>query len=174
MFAGNTWNVYWSGRRSGGFLSKETSPASTVVVFECSAIQHPGGGYGQDLQDFTNANEGDSPSGAGAPGQWGSAVNLASPYNGGIYATGPIGGYTDLALTLDGVGRHSGGANYLLADSHVKWALPSSVSGGYPAATPTTPEHHDATPGNLDDYAAGTQSLTQQNGSTVAMTFSPT
>jgi len=56
-----------------------------------------------------------------------------------LYETGYLGGLGYPAGTAPsnfdsanaGGGLHSGGANYAYIDSHVKWALPTSISAGY-------------------------------------------
>ena len=62
--------------------------------------------------------------------------------SGGDVITGSLAGYpTGVTGCLDiPVGRHSGGANYLLADGHVKWLIGSSVSPGQNAAKSTNAE----------------------------------
>lgn len=47
------------------------------------------------------------------------------------YATGPIGGRGDSKE------RHSGGSNFALCDGHVHWFLPTQVSSGADASSPT-------------------------------------
>jgi prepilin-type N-terminal cleavage/methylation domain-containing protein/prepilin-type processing-associated H-X9-DG protein len=162
---GTAWDEYFSGRDSYGTTSAYTAPANTVELFEVENF------YPTD--DWTNAATDDvSPDSVGALGQW-CKTTVESPYCGTTYATGYIGGYTSLTLSNAGTGRHNGGANYLAADGHVKFTLPASVSGGFSAASTTTAEVHNTSAGSLNDYAAGTSSMTQQNGSKVSLTFSP-
>jgi len=82
----------------------------------------------------------------------------------GQMATGQIAG--EAAYPGDGSwhyqGRHTGGANYLLADGHVKWYLGTNVSVGYPAAATTSA----AIPG-FSGHAEGTGVRSAQ------ITFSP-
>ncbi len=62
--------------------------------------------------------------------------------NGANYATGPFGG-----RAVNGTAAHNSavGANYLAADGHVKYLIPSQVSSGWIANTPTSPENtHEA------------------------------
>jgi len=66
---------------------------------------------------------------------------------------------------------HTDGANYLACDGHVKWLKPGAVSGGETAAASNAIEIHNTTGNN--GKAAGTDSMTQQNGSKVTLTFSP-
>lgn len=167
----SAWDTYWSGRNSFGKLADYQSPSNTVELFEAANVQtdNSSGWFGG--MNFTQTDN-FSPTSVGAPGQWcGTALDSAGC--GAVYATGPIGGYTNLQLTASQAGRHTGGANYLGIDGHVKWLLGTSVSGGFAAQTPTSVEVHDTNGSDLGSRAAGTDSLTQANGSKVAMTFSP-
>ncbi len=60
-------------------------------------------------------------------------------------------------------GLHTDGANYLMADGHVKWLRPSGISYGYPALNSANPQRTD----NGSPSAEGT------GGSVYAATFSP-
>ena len=162
---GTAWDEYYSGRDSYGSTASYNAPTNTVLLFEIEHFEPTDYWTIPGLDDV-------SPDSVGAPGQWcGTRVN--SPYCSTLYATGYVGGYTDLNLTNKGEGRHTGMANYLAADGHVKSLNPSAVSGGFAAANATTAEVHSTSVGSLNDYAAGTSSMTQQNGSKVALTFSP-
>ena len=67
-----------------------------------------------------------------------------------------------------GTPRHFDGANYLLADGHVKWYKPDAVSAGEMALSETS--HH----GQGGGYAAGTSGAWAATGtSSPAITFSP-
>jgi len=166
LYVKNTaWDAYYSGRDSFGATASYTSPSNTVMLFEIEHFEPTGDWNIPGLDDV-------SPDGVGAPGQW-CHSNLNSPYCSTTYATGYIGGYNTLHLTNKGEGRHTGNANYLAADGHVKAMNGAAVSGGFAAATPTTPEVHNPADGALQDFAAGTDSMTQQNGSKVGLTFSP-
>ncbi len=167
----SAWDTYWSGRNSFGKLANYTAPASTVELFEVSHVQTDNGFGWYDGMNFTQVDN-YSPTSVGAPGQWCGTHPDSAGCN-AVYATGAIGGYTSLALTTNQAGRHNGGSNYLAIDGHVIWLNPSAVSGGFAAQTPTSIEVHDANGSDLGSRAAGTQSLTQANGSTVALTFSP-
>jgi prepilin-type processing-associated H-X9-DG protein len=91
-------------------------------------------------------------------GYWGGA--------GATYATGPIGN-----RQVGGTAAHTNGANYVCADGHVKFFLPSSVSSGWVAAASTN--YQDQTGSG---YAAGTASMYMNSALTqqAALTFSPT
>ena len=115
----------------------------------------------------------------GAGSRW-SIPGKTSGHPGGFFATGFMGGRDAIdtvapnpnmaiASVTDSnsgyfqyaTGRHLDGANYLLADGHVKWLRGGAVSTGYAATSPTNPQ-------NNTGLAAGTQ-----NG-VYAATFSPT
>jgi len=151
------WNV-WD--RGAGTLARFSAPASTVLLFETEGA----------TADPTNMNEGDSPSGWGAIDDWchGDTYSVGCS---GKYATGYIGGYTNIDLISKATGVHNDGANWLAADGHVKWLRGEAVSAGIAAATPSSVEIHNA--GNQSAYAAGTSSMTQASGGKVALTFSP-
>jgi prepilin-type N-terminal cleavage/methylation domain-containing protein/prepilin-type processing-associated H-X9-DG protein len=157
------WDVYYSGARSAGTLAQYTATSNTVLLFETQGVQ------GANFQNIS-PSESFSPSGVGANGQW-CGTHLTSNNCGAVYATGSIGGYTNLSLIKDGTGVHTGGANYLALDGHVKYLRPGSVSGGYPAQTTNSPEVHSTN--SLAAQAAGASSMTLQNGATATMTFSP-
>lgn len=78
-------------------------------------------GNGYDLDGFNAPPFGGTNSGTNVQYATGYLVNSAGSANDNF--VGPT-------------GRHRGGANYLLADAHAEWFLPSSVSGGYPNSTP--------------------------------------
>jgi len=76
-------------------------------------------------------------------------------------------GYFD--TKYGGLGWHNNGANYLMADGHVKWLMPTQVSTWEAATSPTDPE--DAHPGY---FVFGTAEGTQYGGTNAhTVTFSP-
>lgn len=93
----------------------------------------------------------------------------------GDYATGATYGQPTNAYVAPGIfpsglnGRHSGGANYLLADGHVKWMLAGNVSGGGAAVNST-----DYQGENPYTRAAGTAGALYSGGPMAEATFSPT
>ena len=165
---------YQSGATSSA-LSAQNSPAVTVALFETqNQSSNYNGSGGVPGVDVTNPHENASASGTGSVsgGYAGHNDQPSSNYYHTYYATGDIGGYP-LNSSVTGAprtGRHTDGANYAALDGHVKWLRPSAVSGGLSAANENAVEIHNI----ADDqgHAAGTASLTQQNGSKVAMTFS--
>ena len=146
-------------------ISTFNAPALTVALFEITNNACGGStAYGVDL----TTSETCTGTGAGSPS--GSGTNKpATSFNAAVYGTGKIGGYNlDNGSRTTGV--HLEGANYLALDGHVKWLKPESVSGGLYAQNATDVEVHN-TASNWG-RAAGTGSMTQQNGAKVALTFS--
>ncbi len=135
-----------------GALSAFNAPASTVLLYESSRVTavvtdptetygptNPSplmSGTGNGIENYTNGNGG---------------------YN--QYATGYL-----APTGVDVPARHTNGANYLLADGHVKWLLPSAVSYGYLAANADNPASIST------DTAEGTNNSTTP---LYAATFSP-
>lgn len=109
---------------SGLVLGKMASPTKTVMLFEvegCNADLTRESVFGeQTFGDYT------SPTADGNPAGWAGM---------GQFATGVMSGAQALIGKNNGnfvssTGRHNGGSNFLLADGHVKWILPQSVSSG--------------------------------------------
>ena len=165
------------GPPDGRSLSGFTSPAKTVLFFEVTKsgyydvskpyINGPGAPSGPWNGDLTYG--GGSVAGCGLGGQW-DMVGYNCHFGGGTndgthvqYATGYLrnsdpsaAGHADFTGPT---GRHTGGANYCMADGHAKFFRPSSVSGGYPNGTPGD----CGTPGNTAaavDCADGTIAAT--------------
>jgi prepilin-type N-terminal cleavage/methylation domain-containing protein/prepilin-type processing-associated H-X9-DG protein len=141
------------------------SGSNTVLLCEITNnVDNTGAG-----PDVTNPAENYTGSASGSVAGAGNA-GPSTTFNGSFYATGNIGGYS-LTLSSSGLASHSGGANYLAVDGHVKWLQPANVSGGLSAPTSSSAEVHST---NWDGgTAAGTASMTQEAGNTVALTFSP-
>ena len=162
---------------SASSLSALAAPAQTVLLFEVSG----------DHAQITDNAEGQA-SGTGQPqtsasgnGQNGGLANLTGQgpqrLDSAQYATGVLdnsAAFTLLPPDLDqyqNAGRHSGGANFLLTDGHVKWTEASQVSAGANALasandqTRTGCEYRGSGPG-LFPCAEGT------GGSKHALSFS--
>ena len=158
----------------GATLSGQVAPASTVLLFEVQ---------GDSDTVVTNPREGASPCGVGSNDLGDSAYGLSAGNAGGtkpmsfsnntLYATGNIGGYNLTNIASGAV--HTGGANYLEADGHAKFAIGNNVSGGYPAASSTNAQTNPTadTSATSPGLAAGTSSMQLSNGQSVALTFSP-
>ena len=104
-------------------LSALNAPSNTVLCFEVH----------NSVAALTNPNEADSSVGNARERAFGRAASPPVCFGGVCFATG---------LFATGSGdapAHTGGANYLAADGHVKWCAFQYVSGGVDAPTPTTP-----------------------------------
>jgi prepilin-type N-terminal cleavage/methylation domain-containing protein/prepilin-type processing-associated H-X9-DG protein len=135
---------------NGATLAQVNAPANTVLFFEVTNSGYydmtipPGATDAQGWSsDTTVANYGGSPAGYGLGNQYdldgfntafgannsGSNVKYATGYlrNSVGNANGNFTGPT---------GRHNNGANYVMADGHAKFFLPSAVAGGYENPTP--------------------------------------
>ena len=118
-------------------MAKFTAPASTVLLFESQSATpaHPVDVVVTDPLEgskglTTNPIGGwMSPSGQGGncggsySGAWGGAYTLA-------YATGNLGASQPTSMP-----RHTQGSNFLAADGHVKYLLPTLVSVGQTGGT---------------------------------------
>jgi prepilin-type N-terminal cleavage/methylation domain-containing protein/prepilin-type processing-associated H-X9-DG protein len=152
------------GRAGSTALAAQTSPASTVLLFE---IQ------GQHNVDVTDPRENSSAIGSGAIGssaygdaRGGCGIGIDSYYCEGRFATGKIDGY-EIANWQGNLGVHTDGANYAALDGHVKWLKPTAVSGGSPAPDTNSPASR---PNNT---AAGASNLVMCDGvSKATLTFS--
>ena len=102
-----------------GQLAALNAPAVTVMFFEVTGVI-------ADITDPISSGRDYSVSGNGGDGGGGYIPN---PW--ALYDTGPIGGRPFNALWDKSLtGRHTDGANYLLADGHSKFFLPTKVSSG--------------------------------------------
>ena len=113
-------------------------PASTVMLYECQG----------EMADVTNAGtaygvtDGASPASNGT--QW-------NGNNGAPYVTGQFVGTPAASVYFAANPVHTNGANYLLADGHVKYLTSAAVSAGW---------NNQASPGGCGafpgDYTTGT------------------
>ena len=153
------------GAQPGGTLAGASAPTQTVLFYE--AGNAPG--------DPSNPTEGDSPGGHGNDGGsgWIDQTNGGNVY----YATGIMGsdptqhnGVNNGGYGPNPTPRHAGtGANFCMADSHVKFLRPTQVSPGAPNNNPSCSQNYTGTPCTKGGQgtAAGTGS------SDFAATFSP-
>ncbi|BDI32072.1 hypothetical protein CCAX7_41230 [Capsulimonas corticalis] len=126
-------------------IAQYVSPAKTVLLFEVqSNFYNAGNTYDISTETAdTTGSGGSSPAGFGVSGSGNSYVVSG----GGAYdvpphlamATGYLHGVTssDYSRFAAATGRHTDGANYLLADFHAKWMRGSAVSAGYTNPTET-------------------------------------
>ena len=120
------YNAGFANNTGGIALAQLESSAKTVLLYEAT-------GATVDVANELSLPQGNmtSPSGDGACGQG---------YNGQQYATGifpnlntPAGAFVSAGAPphfATQTGRHTDGANYAFADSHVKWLRPAQVSPG--------------------------------------------
>ncbi len=185
-----------AGQPDGKALAAFVSPAKTVMLFEVSGSGQtdqsyditlltgkPGTGNGQDaVRGYPdNAYNGFSPSGYGFGGNYDPGGGSGQTFAGASattmrYATGYLRNSLPTATPASKgnfelpTGRHTDGANYLMADTHAKFLRPSAVSAGGdfgPAGTPGGV--YDAT----GQYSNGaTAAATDCPDSTIAATFS--
>jgi len=133
--------------QDGTAISEFTAPAKTVLFFEVVKSGYYDITIGdQLLPGHSNGDDtygGGSPTGCGLGNQYdivGYNTSFGSTNDGSHvqYATGYLRNSVQNANgNFTGpLGRHTDGANYVMADGHAKWFRGSSVSGGYPNGTP--------------------------------------
>jgi prepilin-type processing-associated H-X9-DG protein len=120
----------------------------------------PEPGYGTPPYDCSPSTAGINIFTGCVSGATGTQGNFATGFFAG--RSGTVGTAADQYESSDG--RHLAGANYLLADGHVKWYKGSAVSAGYAAAAPVDGQVIGTGGGNR---AAGTANNGYQ------ITFSP-
>jgi prepilin-type N-terminal cleavage/methylation domain-containing protein/prepilin-type processing-associated H-X9-DG protein len=165
-----------SGQCSQSFpISEMASPSRTVMFFEVQGNKdiNIANFYEQPYNSTINWNS--SPFGAGglwefSPAGGGSIASCPNPA-GLKYATGYLGGRDPKPFNVDCTysgpeGRHSGGSNYLMADTHAKWFKGSQVSAGSNAQA-----ENAAQTGGQYNRAAGTAG-TLPSGAQAGATFS--
>jgi prepilin-type processing-associated H-X9-DG protein len=154
-------------------MAKMTATAKTVLLFEVTKIKAIID-QGQESGSFgTAAGLGYQQRLAWLPGDLWAGVVTDANLKFGTYATGCTGGATKTGFcSTNGLnngtfenteGRHLAGANYLLADGHVKWYNGDRVSTGFAAVNPTDVAEN----GTSSASAAGT------SDTAFAITFSP-
>jgi prepilin-type N-terminal cleavage/methylation domain-containing protein/prepilin-type processing-associated H-X9-DG protein len=145
--------------KTKGYIAKFNSTASTVLLVEC-------GGTAADVTSFNEGGASSSYYSGSTYGNYSFVFVTTTSANTGTAPAVSVPFATGTLSTLNGqtptTGRHFDGANYLLADGHVKWFKGVNVSAGLTATTPTS-----APLASLLS-AAGTQY------GTYAATFSPT
>ena len=146
-----------------GALAGFNATAKTVLLFETNA-------GGADREDITAPSSTDTggyagPRGAafgngleGLTGIDASGIYEIGNHQRQSYATGQMANQGAVHPSRLNNPRHFDGANFLMADGHVKWFKPEKVCGGLSAASPTD--------GISGSRAAGT------SNATYAVTFS--
>jgi prepilin-type N-terminal cleavage/methylation domain-containing protein/prepilin-type processing-associated H-X9-DG protein len=134
------------GSAVGLAISQYNAPASTVMLFEVQSsssspydlsINDPT----NPLADNSNGDNGKSPSGYGTgadydPSGAGTQKQATATSSGLRYATGYFPPTNNVVIPNSGnfaapTGRHTDGANYLMADTHAKFLRSSAVSAGH-------------------------------------------
>ena len=178
----------WGSNNMGAQASvaKMAAPAMTVMLFELEV--GPNDYYrGILLPDETQtAGIGWSIAGTGTNTTYGPAMSgliYGAGNPAGQYQTGAPYGEALNVGSYPGVfgnnvgdfqpGRHTDGANWLLADGHVKYLIAGNVSGGLSAVTSTDYQGQNAGNGSTP-RAAGTSGTFTAGGGSVAATFSTT
>lgn len=148
----------------GGALTSLSAPARTVLLAECAGTLAVPMNNPDTSSIATN-----SPATTGLALYNKPPASLPNaPLEGGTMSTGFLGGRGNAPVAnpqqwLAAHGLHTEGANYLLADGHVKWLRGDAVSSGDGAANSADPQ---------SAYSAEGTAYAGSNGHTV--TFSPT
>lgn len=128
-------------QNDGTLLSRFTAPAKTVLLLEVQ-------GNNTDIAGVCLGHiDVGSPDAFGTEGTWDpegyNSFSTTPPANGGlVYATGYLGGHQVASVHFpSATGRHNGGANYLMADGHVKWLMGTQVSPGVNASNQNSNEN---------------------------------
>jgi prepilin-type processing-associated H-X9-DG protein len=154
-------------------IAQYASPAKTVLLFEVAGNHFGSTDSWTVPTDATTAPGGYSPAGYGAGnGTWMKAIYGAGVGGNMQIATGYFKKTTtaDHATFLAATGRHTDGANYLMADTHAKWLRGAAVEAGLTNPTSTDCNTAGAVEGVHTGviYASGPDC----SDSTVAATFS--
>jgi len=169
------------GFHSGLSASALTAPASTVELSEVSGAPVVVDESDEGTSNYTQVPPGDfsSPDGDGLIGSeffcgggWGNnsraAGQICAPYASGSHVE-------EDGYGMYGLPRHSGGANFLAADGHVKFLRPAQVSVG-PSGNPNKPERPAGPQQSVGPasppQAAGTNAMRLPSGAPVTLTYS--
>ena len=156
-------------------ISEMTSPAKTVMFFEVEGNQNVDVTIPYEQAFASTITYNSSPYGYGKMNYFspsgGGSISKCAPDGTLKYATGYMGGQNPVTYNVQcewsgPEGRHSGGSNYIMADTHAKWFKGSQVSPGSNASTETSTQS-----GGQFIVAAGT-SGNLPSGTPAAVTFS--
>ncbi len=159
-------------------ISKLNSPTLTVLLFECQgALAQAGAHVGAPIGS-PSILEHNSPAGTGGYDFNSGSESIENFNDVAAYATGPLANdscsgtasatLTTLHCTAGYItGVHTGAANWLCCDGHVKWTKGYQVGGGVTPTLPTNPQVA------ANANAPGTSSMTNTSGNLVTLTFSP-
>ncbi len=173
---------------TGLSISQFNSPAKTVLLFETANsraydITDPNGADTVDnppTYKSDNCYNGLSPSGYGIgndydpSGSYGKTAAAAQSGDGYTkYATGYLRNSLKNGQFAAPTGRHTDGANYLMADQHAKFIRPSAISAGGSAANATDGGYEVNNLSNCNPFNGGRCAAgTGASDSTIAATFS--
>ena len=139
----------------GSALAGFVSPAKTVILYETSGVAAAITDSAETLPAPYNANPNNI--------QMSGIANGYENYDAHNSANQYVTGFMPTTNTIYKAGLHTDGANYLMADGHVKWLRSSAVSYGLPALITTNAQTVNGT----STSAEGT------GGSVYTVTFSP-
>jgi prepilin-type N-terminal cleavage/methylation domain-containing protein/prepilin-type processing-associated H-X9-DG protein len=146
----NEWLAHQYGGTSPVSMAALNAPANTVCLFEVN------GGKAQNFAG-TLTYENESPVSSGWP--------TAVPGGASAFATGNF--YIPFTPSTNTIApRHTEGANYLAGDGHAKWLHGVRISNGYLPPSASTA----ANKGSF--IAAGTENMSDNNGTKFTLTFS--
>jgi prepilin-type N-terminal cleavage/methylation domain-containing protein/prepilin-type processing-associated H-X9-DG protein len=162
-------------------IAAYTAPASTVLLFEVTNSKYydittetypasypvPAGKDGGTATYCGGSPAGYGLGGSYEPNGYNSSPGGATQSDGTLkYATGVLNGITQNTGSFTGTdGRHTGGANYVMADGHAKFLRPTTVSPGTNASTANDMQVNNS-------KAAGTSGTFADGTSHPAATFS--
>jgi len=164
------WNTSISNKQTGlGAASRVavlTAPVKTIMLLEVHANAKAilGADTGQENPGTTQSDYCTPATNGHCRRMW--RNQNAGTNNAGAFMTGCTGrryGANNCSQGEGGAvfngeeGLHLGGANFLLADGHVKWFRGDSVSSGYSAATPKSTQTSNANCSGTPCYAEGTE-----------------
>jgi prepilin-type N-terminal cleavage/methylation domain-containing protein/prepilin-type processing-associated H-X9-DG protein len=163
----NSNNTNPNGTTVDGYsIAQYSAPAKTVLLFEVQGNYFATGGQGWNIADEItsfpdNAGNGFTPAGYGASVAGdANVVSGAGAFNNPpnlIMATGYLRGTqtADDSRFASPTGRHTSGANYLLADGHAKFLRGSAVSPGLTNPTETDCSNQVAGANNAPTVPSG-------------------
>jgi prepilin-type processing-associated H-X9-DG protein len=123
------------GTTTGVALAQLNAPSVTIMLFEVSGITWNASSTAGETGQSASAGNGIAVwANCGWSGSDAGALNMDDGIVSAFYETGVFGnivGESTPSAPFDKLtGRHTQGANYLFADSHVKWLRATSVSAG--------------------------------------------
>jgi len=172
---------------NGLAISQFNSPAKTVLLFETANsrqydITDPSGDKTDTATKAKSDNcyNGLSPSGYGIgtdydpSGSYGETATAAQAGDGYTkYATGHLRNSLRNGQFAAPTGRHTDGANYLMADQHAKFIRPSAISAGGSAASQADGGYEVNNLSNCNPFGGGRCAAgTNAPDGTIAATFS--